>query len=144
MLITVDTNVMYQALRSSLGASYRIMQLVRAGSCRLALSQPVFTEYEGVLTRPSSLNAFGLRRKEAVSFLRYVAYISEKFDPRFLLRPNLRDEDDNMFVELAFVSQSTYLITSNTKDFVSGDLRFDSFQLRTPSAFITMWRSYHE
>ncbi len=52
MIVTIDTNIMYQALMSSLGASFRILQLVRAGNCRLALSQPVFSEYEKVLTRP--------------------------------------------------------------------------------------------
>jgi len=52
--------------------------------------------------------------------------ISQEIDPSFLFRPNLKDENDNMFVELAIASQSKYLITSNTKSFVSGKLLFDS------------------
>jgi predicted nucleic acid-binding protein len=44
-----------------------------------------------------------------------------------LFRPNLKDENDNMFVELAIVSQSKFLITNNIKDFVSGELIFDNF-----------------
>ncbi len=144
MLITVDTNIMYQALRSSAGASFQILQLVRTGSLRLVLSQPVFAEYQDVLTRPKSLEAFGLSRRDVVKFLRYIAYIGEKFDPYFLFRPNLKDENDNLFIELAIVSQSRYLITSNTKDFVSGELLFDNFTLVTPAKFIAIWREFHE
>jgi len=55
MIITIDTNVMYQALMSNSGASFKILQLIRSGYCKLALSQPVFAEYEEVLTRPKSL-----------------------------------------------------------------------------------------
>ena len=144
MLITIDTNVLYQALRSSSGASFQIMQLVRAGSCRMALSQPVFTEYQDVLTRQSSLDAFELTRGDMKKILRYIAYIGQKFDPHFLFRPNLKDENDNMFVELAIASQSRYLVTSNTKDFVSGELRLNNFQLFTPAQFLKNWRRYHE
>ncbi len=144
MLITIDTNVLYQALRSSSGASFQIMQLVRAGSCRIALSQAVFTEYQDVLTRQSSLDAFELTRDDVEKILRYVAYVAQKTDPRFLFRPNLKDENDNMFVELAIASQSKYLITSNTKDFVSGELLLDNFQLFTPAQFLQNWRTHHE
>lgn len=144
MLITIDTNVIYQSLRSKSGASFQIMQLVRAGHCRLALSHPVFTEYQDVLTRDSSLKVFELSQKDVGKILRYVAYIGLKTDPRFLFRPNLKDENDNMFIELAIASQSEYLITSNIKDFVSGELIFDSFQLLTPSQFLNKWRKSHD
>ena len=144
MLITIDTNVLYQALRSSSGASFQIMQLVRAGSCRIVLSQSVFTEYQDVLTRQSSLDAFELTRNDVEMFLRYIAYIGQKFDPHFLFRPNLKDENDNMFVELAIASQSRYLVTSNIKDFVSGELLLNNFQLFTPAQFLKNWRKHHE
>ena len=144
MLITIDTNVIYQSLRSNSGASFHIMQLVREGRCRLALSQPVFTEYQDVLTRHSSLVSFALCQNDVEMILRFIAYISQETDPRFLFRPNLKDENDNMFVELAIASQSKYLITSNIKDFVSGELLFDSFQLMTPGDFLKKWRKNDE
>ncbi|MCK5679772.1 putative toxin-antitoxin system toxin component, PIN family [bacterium] len=144
MLVTIDTNVLYQALRSSLGASFQIMQLVRAGRCRMALSQPVFTEYQDVLTRQSSLDAFELTRNDVEKILRYIAYVGRKTDPHFLFRPNLKDENDNMFVELAIASQSRYLVTSNTKDFVSGELLLNNFQLFSPAQFLKNWRRHYE
>ena len=71
-------------------------------------------------------------QKDAVQFLRYIAYIGEKYDPYFLFRPNLKDEEDNLFLELAIASQSKYLITHNTIDFASEELLFDIFILVTP------------
>ncbi|MBE9562428.1 MAG: putative toxin-antitoxin system toxin component, PIN family [Proteobacteria bacterium] len=138
MVITIDTNVLYQALSSNLGASFRILQLIRKGNFKLAISQSVFSEYVDVLTRPTSLNYFELKQSDVENILRYIAYISEKYDPKFLFRPNLKDENDNMFVELAIVSQSRFLITNNIKDFISGELIFDNFELVTPSEFL--WR----
>jgi putative PIN family toxin of toxin-antitoxin system len=140
MLITIDTNIVYQALRSSNGASFALFQLIRSGEIHMALSHPVFLEYEEVLTREKSLYAFGLTLDEIKRILRFIAFISEKYEPKFLFRPNLRDEDDNMFVELAVVSQSTYIITKNIKDFRACELRFDCFKVINPSDFLKMWR----
>lgn len=144
MLITLDTNVLYQALRSNMGASFQIMGLLRTGNCRIALSQAVFTEYQDVLTRQSSLDAFELTHNDVEKVLRYIAYIGHKFDPYFLFRPNLTDENDNIFVELAIASQSKYLVTSNIKDFVSGELILENFRIVTPAQFLKIWREYHE
>ena len=131
---------MYQALRSSRGASFFILQLVRSGRFQIAISNSTFHEYEDVLMRPKSLKEFDLGREDVTKFLRYIAFIGEKFDPCFLFRPNLKDEDDNMFVELAVTSNSKYLVTSNTKDFQHSDLIFKDFQLITPAEFVKEWR----
>ncbi|TGK64879.1 PIN domain-containing protein [Leptospira wolffii] len=43
----------------------------------------------------------------------------------YSFRPNLRDADDNHFVELAIASNADYLITSNLIDYlVSNNLKF--------------------
>ena len=62
----------------------------------------------------------------------------------YLWRPNLQDEADNMFVELAVASESSHLITHNTRDFVSGsELKHDSFRVVTPYLFLVEWRKSH-
>ena len=44
------------------------------------------------------------------------------------MRPNLRDENDNAFVDLAFASGSAYLITQNVRDFTVGaDIEASSY-----------------
>lgn len=49
--VTIDTNVIYQALYSSTGASHAILQSVRNGELSRAASIPVFAEYKDVLFR---------------------------------------------------------------------------------------------
>jgi len=140
MLVTIDTNILYQALMSTTGASYFILQQVRNREIQLALSVPVFLEYQDVLTRATVLKDFELQSNDVEKFLRFIAYIGKTFEIYFLLRPNLKDEKDNMVVELAVTSQSDYLITSNIKDFKQAELIFDQLKIITPSEFVKIWR----
>ena len=140
MLVTIDTNILYQALMSTTRASYFILQQVRNREIQLALSVPVFLEYQDVLTRATALKDFELQSNDVEKFLRFIAYIGKTFEIYFLLRPNLKDEKDNMVVELAVTSQSDYLITSNIKDFKQAELIFDQLKIITPSEFVKIWR----
>ena len=141
MLLTLDTNILYQVLMSKTGASYFILQQVRNRKIQIALSVPVFFEYQDVLTRDKSLKDFELQLNDVENFLRFIAYISKTFEIYFLLRPNLKDEKDNKIVELAVTSQSNYLITSNIRDFKNAELKFDELKVITPSEFVKMWRN---
>lgn len=143
MIVTLDTNVLYQALYSKEGASYYILQIIRAGLLQFAISVPVFHEYEDVLSRKQSLDQFKLDVTDIRRFLGYIAYSAKIVDPHFLFRPNLRDEADNMFIELAIASQSEYLITNNIKDFKNAELRFDHLKFVTPGDFARIWRKHH-
>ena len=144
MRVTLDTNVVYQALRSNSGASHRILQMLREELLELSISIPVFNEYSDVLNRKKSLDDLNLTKKDISHFLEFVCLVGFPFDISFLLRPNLPDENDNIFVELAFASKSRFLITSNVKDFKRNtNLLFDSFEIVTPSQFLSIWRKYH-
>lgn len=140
MIIALDTNVLYQALRNNNGVSFYILKLIREQKINLIVSLQVFKEYEEVLKRKKSLKDFGLNISDINSVLRFIVYISKPIDPRFLFRPNLIDEDDNMFVELAVAGNSDFLITSNVKDFKNAQLKFDSFKVITPIQYYKMWR----
>ena len=72
-----------------------------------------------------------------------LVFVGEVFRVSYLLRPNLPDEGDNLFVECAFVSQSDYLITNNTRDFFGGELVMP-FEVCTPRAFYRQWRHDYE
>ncbi|NIR50314.1 putative toxin-antitoxin system toxin component, PIN family [candidate division KSB1 bacterium] len=132
--------MLYQALKSKTGASHFILQQVRNGKIQIALSVPVFQEYQDVLTRDKSLTDFGLQLSDIEKFLRFIAYTSKIYEIYFLLRPNLKDEKDNMIVELAVTSQSDYLITSNVKDFENAELKFEQSKIITPGKFVKKWR----
>ena len=143
MLLTLDTNVLYQALMSKKGASFFIFQQVRALKIQIALSVPVFAEYEAVLKREKSIRDFDLSGGDVDKFLRLIAFVGKKFQTYYLFRPNLPDENDNMLVELAIVSQSDYLVTSNLKDFNNAELIFDDLNIITPAEFVKVWRKNH-
>ena len=145
MVVTIDTNVMYQALHSRNGASFYIVQLVRTRQIELALSVPVYVEYQDVLHREKSLSAFGLTKIDVDAFLRLLAYLSKPYDIFYLWRPNLRDEADNMLLELAVASHSQWLITNNVRDFsVGNELRHDGLIIDTPAQFVHQWRQDNE
>lgn len=82
--------------------------------------------------------------KEIEKILDLLALLAKKHAVYFLLRPNLFDEKDNLICECAFVSQSHYLITSNIKDFVGGELKTFQFQVITPKDFCQLWRLHDE
>ncbi len=145
MLVVLDTNVVYQALRSRKGASFFILSLVREAQIALALSIQVFNEYQKVLTRPSSLQDLKLTKTDIDKVLRFIAYIGKPYTTYFQFRPNLQDESDNVFIELPLTSNSNYLITNNVKNFsVKSDLKFDDLNIITPADFVRLWRKEHE
>ena len=145
MIVTLDTNVVYQALHSRNGASFYILQLVRTRQIELALSVPVYLEYQDVLQRDKTLAALGLTKTDVGAFLWLLAYLGKPHDIFYLWRPNLRDEADNMLLELAVASRSQWLITNNIRDFsVGNELRHDGLSIGTPAQFVSLWRQNNE
>jgi putative PIN family toxin of toxin-antitoxin system len=140
----MDTSVLFQALYSRSGASHAILCLVRGGAIRLALSVPVYSEYQDVLTRPAKRTQLGLSEDDVQTVLEFIAFIGVPSPVHFRMRPNLRDENDNAFVELAFASGSSCLITQNVRDFtVDADLNLGQLTVVTPAQFMQQWRKTH-
>ena len=104
----------------------------------IALTVPVFTEWQAVLTRPEHLPP-GVTIDMALSFLRYLASVAHLQDVHFLWRPFLRDPDDDMVLECAVASGSEFIVTHNVKDF----RRVEQLNLRviTPADFLNRLRS---
>jgi putative PIN family toxin of toxin-antitoxin system len=145
MRIVVDTNVLYQALRDQGGASHYILQLLRHRALDLVVSVPVFLEYRDVLLRPKTLHDLKFTSEEIEAVLRFIAYIAKPTQIHFLMRPHLRDENDNMFIDLAFASNSEFVITNNVRDFLhKTELTFDGFEIVPPSEFVKQWRRHHD
>jgi putative PIN family toxin of toxin-antitoxin system len=145
MIIVLDTNALYQALRSNSGASFFILSLIRNNKISLAISIQAFNEYEEVLKRPTSLSDLKLNIKDIEIILRFIAYIGKPYATYFSFRPNLVDENDNIFLELAIASNCDYLITNNVRDFTSkSELKFDDLSVITPADFVKMWRKKYE
>ncbi len=54
----------------------------------------------------------------------------------YVLRPNLRDESDNMVFECCANYAANYLVTHNTRDFERPELSGYAFRTVTPQQFL--------
>lgn len=110
--IVIDTNVLVTALKSSRGASFRLLSMVDHDIFTLHLSTPLVSEYEAVLKRGiTSLTAEEI--DDVVDFLCSRAVLNKIF---YLWRPMLKDPDDDFVLELAVKANAT-IVTWNVTDF---------------------------
>ena len=128
----LDTCILFSALRSSSGASYRIIRSLPERKFQPVVSTPVFFEYEEVLLRPGQFPH--LNAEEINDFLDYFASVCEPVRINFLWRPTLPDPDDDLVLELAVSAQADAIVTYNLKDF-AGTERF-GVRMLSPRQFI--------
>lgn len=145
MIVTIDTNVLFQAFYSTTGASHQIIRMVRYGEIEMAISVPVFQEYRDVLSRSENKTLLGLEDSDVETIMNFVVTVGRVTHISYSWRPNLRDEADNMIIELARASRSQFLITRNVKDMTVGaDLMNDDIKVVTPGDFLAIWRKQWE
>ncbi len=140
MIVTLDTNVVLAALLSQNGASHLILKLILDEKLNIALTTSVVLEYDDVLKRMEILENMNLSREQVEDVIDLLVLLADKYSVYYRLRPNLLDEDDNLFVECAFTSNSRYLVTSNIKDYTRGELKSYPFEAITPGDFYHLWR----
>ncbi len=112
--VVLDTNILVAAFRSSLGASYRLLQTLEKRRWRPVISPTLAFEYEAVLKR--GVPDLGLTLQDIDDFLEYLCSRSKLVQIYFRWRPALRDPDDDRILEVAVRTQSM-VITFNAKDF---------------------------
>lgn len=117
--IVVDTNVVVAALKSSRGASFRLLQLLPSPKFETNLSPSLVYEYQEVLGRPSTALAFSLTAIEAV--IDGLCAVSNRIRIHYRWRPFLIDPGDDMIVELAVAASCGTIVTFNKADFVGVD-----------------------
>jgi putative PIN family toxin of toxin-antitoxin system len=122
MKYVLDTNVLVAAVRSPSGASAEIVRRLLTGRLEALCSVPLFLEYEAVLLRPELLLAAQAQAKEVINLLDVMAGAMTRVEIQFLWRPQLRDPNDDLVLELAVNGQGlgevVTIITSNQKDFL--------------------------
>ena len=115
MIIVIDTNVVVSALRSARGASYRVLQELETGSFEMAMSVPLFLEYEEVIRRFVAAGRISVQAMELM--LDYLCAHALAVEVHYLWRPSLADADDEMVLEAAIAAGSRWVVTHNVKDF---------------------------
>jgi predicted nucleic acid-binding protein len=95
--VVVDTNVLVAAFRSSLGASYRLLQTVEQRRWRPVISPALALEYESVLKR--GVEELGLTLVDIDDFTEYLCSRARLVQIYFRWRPMLPDPDDDRILE---------------------------------------------
>ncbi len=144
MIVTIDTNVILAALLRKKGASHQILRLIIEEKLKMAVTTAILLEYDSVFKRKKLLEKLELTANDIEDILDLLVLIADKYSIYFRMRPNLFDENDNLFIECAFTSNSRYLITSNIKDFKRAELISYPFKVVTPAEFYRLWRPHHE
>jgi putative PIN family toxin of toxin-antitoxin system len=130
--IVLDTNVIYAALRSKRGASYRLLSLLDSDKFQINLSVPLVIEYEDVLKR--KIDSLTFTERKIDQFLDYLCIAGNWHEVYFLWRPILKDPEDDMILELAVRAGCQYIVTYNKQDFQGVD-KF-GIQLATAKEFL--------
>ena len=117
--IVIDTNVFVSALRSSRGASHRLLRLVGGPDFEIALSVPLVIEYEDVVKRQTDVT--GLTHQEVDDIIDYVCSVAHLQEIHFLWRPVLRDPGDDHVLELAVEAGCRFVVTHTIRDFAGSE-----------------------
>ena len=137
MKVIFDTSVLVAAARSSQGASFALISALPSKQFQICLSVALYVEWQAVLTRAEHL-PLNQEVENALAFLRYLASIAHLQDIYYLWRPQQRDPNDDMVLELAVAAQAKYIVTHNIRDFQR--LKFDVIAI-TPADFLKLLRS---
>jgi predicted nucleic acid-binding protein len=112
--VVIDTNILVAAFRSSLGASYRLLQTLEQRRWRPVISPALALEDESVLKR--GVGASGVSAPDIDDFLEYLFNRARLVRVYFRWRPMLPDPDDDRILEVA-VRTGSPIVTFNVRDF---------------------------
>lgn len=128
----IDTNVLVAAMRSTRGASFKLIDDFMAGqnAWEWNISNACVLEYEEVLLRE------GLPAPVVAAFLADLLTKGIRIRIPKSFRPIARDPDDDVFAELALTLNADYLVTFNIRDLIS--VRSFGISVVTPSEFLKL------
>jgi len=109
----MDTNVLYAAFRSRLGASFKLFRRLRQGEWVAVVSNHLVHEYEEILkTKAEELK---LSLEDAEELLNAICARAEEWPLQPGWNPILSDPDDEPLVQLACESAANRIVTHNVR-----------------------------
>jgi putative PIN family toxin of toxin-antitoxin system len=133
--VVLDTSVLIAALRSSVGASYVLFQLIEQRRFVPVASVAILLEYEQVLKRDDQRQIHQLTLDEVDFFLLELTKYIERASIYYKWRPQLLDQGDEMILEAALNGRADAIVTHNIRDFREVQERFGLRILR-PAQFL--------
>jgi putative PIN family toxin of toxin-antitoxin system len=130
-----DTNVFVAALRSQRGASFVVLQALRAGLLEGGASTALLLEYEDVLKRDVHLQHFWVSVDDVEMLVGVLATLLRPIVIDFRWRPQLTDPNDEMVLECAVNAQAATIVTFNGRDFLPQASQF-GVQVLAPNVLV--------
>lgn len=115
--MAIDASLLAAAVRSSTGASNRLLIELDRGKAKLVASVPLWLEYEAVLKRAEQRLAHGLSLAQIDALLEALALVCEPTTPTYVRRPSLADPCDEMILEAALSGGAKAIVTHKSKNF---------------------------
>ena len=127
--IVLDTNCFLQILGARSKYHFLFTEFL-AGRFTLCVSTEILFEYEEILRQKASPSAADL-------FLKVIARSRNvvRKDPYFRLGIVKQDDDDNKFVDCAFVCQADFIVTDDGHFEDAANSRFPIFRIMSLEAF---------
>jgi putative PIN family toxin of toxin-antitoxin system len=135
MNIVVDMDVWVAGVRGS-GHANRVLRLCLEGRFIPLMGAALLAEYEDLVSRESIWRKTPLTVAERETLLDIFLSICQWTRIYYAWRPNLGDEADNHFMELAVAGQADYLVTRNVRDLRGGELKFPHLSVVTPTQLL--------
>lgn len=133
--IVLDTNCLLQILGARSRYHFLFSDFL-AGKYLLCVSTEILFEYEEILRKKASASAADLFMKVIARSRNLV-----RKDPFFRLGIIKQDEDDNKFVDCAFVCQADYIVTDDGHFDDASNSPFPSFKVLGLDAFAEMMKN---
>jgi putative PIN family toxin of toxin-antitoxin system len=140
MRVVIDTCVWVAAIRSRQGASYAILSEIAGVQYRFGISVPLFLEYQSQMLGAVGRGKSGLSKGQVGAILSVLAHYGVEVPIYFKLRPNLKDENDNMVFECAANYGADAIVTHNVRDFRNPELRGYGIEFIKPKDFLQQIR----
>ena len=139
MRIVLDTSVVVAGLRSSVGASAKILEFILMRQIVLCLDYKMICEYREVATRPEHRKATGLSVRQIADYLSVLEDIAEPIRVKRRYRGLSPDPADDMVLELAINARSDAIVTHNLRHLREPASQF-KIPVFTPAEFLEWFR----
>lgn len=122
--LVLDTDVIVSGTASPEGASRVLLRLALGRSIEIAVSTPLFVEYEAVLLRPERLAAANATAMQIMELLDALAAVAIPTGLDFRWRPSGAAPDDELVLETAVNGQAHAIATFNHRHLRTAAARF--------------------